>query len=100
MRRYSFASVLLILVMSGAPGVEAQITTYDNVRQGLPGMELPGRPQFKTGTGRIRGRIVSADAGGPVRRAQVRLSSPEAGVKTALTGSDGAYEFTELPAGR
>ena len=39
----------------------------------LPGM---GPRQPKTGTARLRGRVVSTDTGGPVRRAQVRIAGP------------------------
>jgi hypothetical protein len=63
----------------------------------LPGM---GPRQAKTGTGRIRGRVVSADTGVPVRRAQVRISGSDIGSKTALTDGEGRYEFRDLPAGR
>jgi hypothetical protein len=64
----------------------------------MPG--LGGPRQLKTGTGRILGRVVSTDTGGPLRRAQVRLTAPEIGVKTALTDAEGRFEFRELPAGR
>ena len=64
----------------------------------LPG--LGGPRQLKTGTGRILGRVVSTDTGAPLRRAQVRLTAPEIGVKTALTDAEGRFEFRELPAGR
>ena len=63
----------------------------------LPGM---GPRQPKTGTGRLRGRAVAAEAGTPVRRAVIRISSPDIGTKTAMTDSEGRYEFRDLPAGR
>lgn len=59
----------------------------------------PGR-QAKTGTGSLRGRIVALDTGSVVRRAQVRISGPDIGTKTALTDAQGRYEFRDLPAGR
>ena len=59
----------------------------------------PGR-QPKTGTGRIRGRLMSAETNTPVRRAQVRISSPDIMPKTAITDADGRYEFRDLPASR
>jgi Carboxypeptidase regulatory-like domain len=65
---------------------------------GLPG--LLGSRQLKTGTGRITGRVLSAETGAPVRRAQVRITAPEVGVKTSLTDADGRFEFKDLPAGR
>lgn len=77
-----------------------------------------------TGTGRIRGRVVSADRGMPVRRASVTLTTvvpppsmrgappelapagPPAGrssqpmtPRRATTDSDGQFEFAGLPAG-
>ncbi len=56
------------------------------------------RPQ--TGTSRIRGRIVAADTGAPVRRAIVRLSAPELREsRSKMTDADGKYEFVDLPAG-
>jgi hypothetical protein len=64
----------------------------------IPG--LGGPRQFKTGTGRIRGRVMAVEGGGPIRRAQVRISGPEVAPKAALTDAEGRYEFRDLPAGR
>jgi hypothetical protein len=61
---------------------------------------MGGQRQFKTGTGRIRGRVLSSDGSAPLRRAQVRISGTEVAPKAALTDADGRYEFRELPAGR
>jgi len=63
------------------------------------GAPMQGR-EMKTGTGRIKGRLVSAETGSPVRRAQVRLSGPDVLPKLATTDTEGAYEFRDLPAGR
>ncbi len=63
----------------------------------LPGM---GPRQPKTGTARLRGRVLSAENGGPVRRAQVRITSQDIGSKSAMTDAEGRYEFRDLPAGR
>lgn len=63
----------------------------------LPGM---GPRQPKTGTGRLRGRVVSGETGGPVRRAQIRIMGSDIGSKSAMTDADGRYEFRDLPAGR
>ena len=41
-----------------------------------------------------------SDTGSAVRRAQVRISGPDIGSKTALTDAQGRYEFRDLPAGR
>ena len=64
----------------------------------LPGM--PGARPVKTGTGRILGRVLSAESGTPIRRVQVRISGTDIGSKTAMTDGEGRYEFRDLPAGR
>ena len=71
----------------------------------LPRMQVPPRDgaaaEIPTGTARIRGRVVAADNGTPLRRAQVRVSAAELRVNRSVnTDADGTYEFTELPAGR
>src|SRR6187549_3646910 len=56
--------------------------------------------EAKTGTSRVRGRVVATDTGTALRRAQVRISGPDIGTKTALTDAQGRYEFKDLQAGR
>jgi hypothetical protein len=72
--------------------------------------QAPGRPAGptrdaqaaeKTGTAIIKGRVLAAETNGPIRRAQVRLMSPELrGGRVAQTDPDGRFEFRDLPAGR
>src|SRR5437016_1246737 len=53
------------------------------------------------GTAIIRGRVVSADNGTPVRRAQVRAQSGELRANRLVsTDAQGRFEFKDLPAGR
>lgn len=68
---------------------------------GVPG-GLPARDQGRrTGTARIRGRIVAADTGQPLRRATVRAQAPEIReMVSTTTGPDGLYDLKDLPAGR
>ena len=89
------------LLLAGATGLaQTQVIT-----QG-PGPMRPGgpardTPQEKTGTAIVKGKVVAAESGSPLRRAQVRLSSPEIrGGRVATTDGDGRYEFRDLPAGR
>jgi protocatechuate 3,4-dioxygenase beta subunit len=56
-----------------------------------------------TGTGAIRGRVVAADTGAPIRRAVVTLmpARPDQGLpsRTVTTDVEGRFEFASLPAG-
>jgi carboxypeptidase family protein len=53
------------------------------------------------GTAKIAGRVVSADTGNPLRRAQIRLTAPEIRAnRVATSDNDGRYEFTGLAAAR
>ena len=99
---FALTSVLASGVAS-AQVVEQQ-TIQINTGSGSAGLQLPlgmgGPRQFKTGTGRIRGRVVASDAATPIRRAQVRISGPDVAPKAALTDAEGRFEFRDLPAGR
>lgn len=66
---------------------------------GEPMQMMPPGRQMKTGTGRIKGRLLAADTGSPVRRAQVRLSGSEVLPKSVATDNEGRFEFKDLPAG-
>ena len=95
--RCSAVAALLLLTSAPAPADARQVSI--GIVRDTPQVEVPERPA-KTGTARLRGRVVAADSGAVVRRAQVTLSGPEAGVKTAVTDTQGRYEFRDLPAGR
>jgi hypothetical protein len=96
MRRYTTACALLLLLLTAVPSEgRGQLPNGGE----MPMMLAPGRVA-KTGTGKLRGRVVAADTGSIVRRAQVRISSPDIGSKAAFTDAQGRYEFKDLPAGR
>jgi Carboxypeptidase regulatory-like domain len=75
-------------------------------------LQEPGFPSRdvahpKPGTATIRGRVVAADSGQPLRKAQVRLGSIDMGRapgrfenQLSTTDAEGRYEFGKLPAGR
>ena len=83
--------VVLVMVTTFAAGAAAQ----------TPVVPLRDRPTpAATGTGRIRRRVVAADTGAPLRRAQVRLASWELRVfRTVSTDAEGRFDVTDLPAG-
>ena len=61
------------------------------------------RPPAQAGTAVIRGQIVAADTGRPLRRARIQARAPELAQgdnRTASTGADGKFEIKDLPAGR
>lgn len=71
--------------------------------QGMPGRMMPPRDPAarKTGTAQIKGRVVAADSGTALRRAQVRIVAPELREsRMASTDDSGRFEFKDLPAGR
>jgi len=52
-------------------------------------------------TGRISGRVVTADTGRPIKRARVTLTAPELpGGRGTLTDGEGVFDLPELPVGR
>src|SRR3989440_9881660 len=69
-----------------------------------PQPQMPPRdsPQAtQPGTAVIRGRVVAADTGQPLRKAQVRIFAPEIREnRLATADADGKYEFKEVKAGR
>jgi hypothetical protein len=86
-------SVLVALLCSfGSLAVMAQ----------LPPRDQPASPP--AGKGVIRGRVVRADTGEPLRRVQVRMiewsSRDGSGPAATMTDADGRYELTQLPAGQ
>lgn len=109
MKRWT--SALLLPCLAGAAGLVATANPLaaqqiQIVRPGGPGsgqILLPPRDarEPKTGTARIRGRVVAGDTGAPLRRAQVRTFSPELREgRIASTDQQGRYEIKDLPAGR
>lgn len=69
-----------------------------------PARDTPAQPATTTTaapTGRVSGRVVTGDTGRPIKRARVFLSAAELpGGRGMLTDDNGAFDFTDLPAGR
>jgi protocatechuate 3,4-dioxygenase beta subunit len=94
-----------VLFCAAYPRAQAPSIPQGATQPGPPRPPMPPRDgataEVPTGTARIRGRVVAADNGTPLRRAQVRISAAELRVnRSATTDADGRYEFSELPAGR
>jgi len=95
--RIAAVCVSVLLLTSDFSAAQQQIIINGDMPVQMPGM---GPRQPKTGTARLRGRVLSVDNNGPVRRAQVRIMGQDIGSKTAMTDAEGRYEFRDLPAGR
>jgi Carboxypeptidase regulatory-like domain len=93
----TLGGVLLALTIALSASAQPQFPVNPDT---FPGQFLPPGAKPKTGTGKLRGRVLASDTGAIVRRAQVRISSPDIGTKTAFTDAQGRYEFKDLPAGR
>ena len=77
------------------PGVPAAGGQRTPPRAMRPGNEAP------RGTAVLRGHVVAADTGAPIRRAQVRVSAPEAqDTRMTTTDEQGRFELKELVGGR
>ena len=85
------SSILLGLLLLGTAAM-AQV----------PARDQPPAP--RAGTGVIRGRVVRADTGEPLRRVQVHVaewsSGDGSGPAATMTDAEGRYELTQLHAGR
>ncbi|HET9468991.1 MAG TPA: carboxypeptidase-like regulatory domain-containing protein [Vicinamibacterales bacterium] len=109
--KLSLLSALLIVLLvapaaAQAPGPGPAGRGGQGPMPGGRGGRLGGMPPrdnaaMPTGTARITGRVVVADTGTPIRRAQISLNSRDAGFnRNVTTDSEGRYELTGLPAGR
>ena len=65
-------------------------------------MTFAGAPLFAQGTAVVRGRVVAADTGLPLRRATIALRSvsQKEGGQSAETDAEGAFVFAAVPKGR
>src|SRR6187431_3558568 len=111
MRHSPIINVLMVLLAAVAV-VRTQTSTQQapspapsgrGVTPSAPTVAGRGAPSPPTPvrTGVIRGRVVAADTGAPLRRAQVRFGTTAGARGGGVTGTDdqGRFEITGLPAG-
>src|SRR5262245_56250860 len=71
------------------------------VRPGLPPRDTSAAAATPTWTARLRGRVVSADNGSALRRAQITVTASDGSVRRlTTTDAEGVWQLAELPAGR
>jgi len=104
MSRVCFWLVGLVLIPTS--GFGQQVIFRTDMPAGVQGVAPPMPPRdptqpAKTGTATLRGHVVAADNGQPLRKAQVRIMAPELREnRLTSTDADGKYEFKEVVAGR
>ena len=102
--KYLLASTLFLFIISPQANLLAQGgrgTLAPQGRFGGPQDRTRGAAQELAGTAVIRGRVVAADTGTPVRRAQVRAVAAGArGNRIVTTDEQGRFELRDLSAGR
>jgi hypothetical protein len=106
------SALLVVLLAMGSAAVSAQVAVPGGPNQprppagGVTGPRAPGMPprdasSQPSGTAILRGRVVRADTGQPLRRVQVRAMAPELREgRSVMTDEEGRYELKQLPAGR
>ena len=103
MSRVLAAPGVLVLALLSPAAASSLVITTTVVQPSGGGVQTPPRDNTapKTGTAILRGHVVAADTGQPLRKAQVRIFAPELREnRMATTDAQGRYEFKELPAGR
>ena len=101
--KHLLTAVLLLFVFTDEAGVFAQGGRGGVAPQGRGGRFGGARNDRRqpAGTAVIRGRVVTADTGAPVRRAQVRaVSANSRDNRLVATDEQGNFEFRDLSGGR
>jgi hypothetical protein len=101
MRTNLFLTAALAVIVAAAALAQTGPGQGAAGRGQRPARATPARGEAPRGTAILRGMVVAADNGSPIRRAQVRVASPEAREgRVATTDAQGRFEIRELPAGR
>jgi hypothetical protein len=94
----------LLIILPGLAAAQAGGGARPGAGGGLGQRQLPPRDaiagEAPRGTAVIRGTVVAADNGSPIRRAQVRLGGQGAQGRLATTDAQGRFEIRDLPGGR
>jgi hypothetical protein len=110
--RFAAAAVLLLTLTTaadaqapgpgrGGRGGQGPLPGGPGGRGRLGGIPPRDNAEMPTGTAKISGRVIAADTGTAIRRAQININSRDANFnRVVATDSDGRYELTALPAGR
>jgi hypothetical protein len=89
---------ILVTVAALVVALATSVTAQPPRPRPIPPRGGGQQTELPRGTAVLRGTIVAADSGSPIRRAQVRVAGQ--GSRLATTDAQGRYEVRELPAGR
>lgn len=95
-----------LLTLLAAAGILSAVALFGQQTPGRPQAPARDTPAQRTPaepapTGRISGRVVTADAGRPLHRVRILVTTPALpSGRATTTNEDGVYELAELPAGR
>lgn len=93
--------LVVVLIALSPTAAQAQPAGVAGVGQRLPPRMMRPGADASPGTAVLRGVVVAADTGAPIRRAQVRATAPGSqDTKTAMTDEQGRFELKELAGGR
>ena len=101
MTKYLLTGAVVLAVAVSAFAQPPQQPPAGPAGRGQRPARAPARVEAPRGTSILRGQIMAAESGSPIRRAQVRVTSPDAREsRVATTDGQGRFEIKELPAGR
>jgi protocatechuate 3,4-dioxygenase beta subunit len=97
--KHLLAATLAVLVMGASASAQTTFTFSTQGQLGQPANNNNTPPP--PGTATLRGHVIAADSGQPLRKAQVRIFASDIREnRLATTDADGRYEFKEVRAGR
>jgi len=98
--RIPLIAVLAVIALLPVAVLAQSATTPSGASQQLPARAAQRPNEAARGTAILRGFVVAADTGLPIRRAQLRVSGQSVPSRLATTDAQGRFEIKELPAGR
>src|SRR5882672_2434160 len=113
MTRATLFSPVILVTSAAFLAVPSFAAAQDVINQQIQSGQTPRGPgpggpprdarlPAQTGTAVVRGHVVAADTGKPLRRARIMLQAPELGGenRTTSTNAEGKFELKDLPAAR
>jgi hypothetical protein len=102
--RTGLVAIATVLISSAAVHAQPAGTPRPSPPSGIGAPGIPSRPpgdaiRPSAGTALLRGRVVQAETGAPIRGARVTLSQAPVQSRSVLTDDEGRYEFDAVARG-